>query len=76
MDNIPHDKLLDYIAQGNLPVLSVGGIILFLILWIKYEKSLRSLFSWLTDSREREEQLKQKKSFEINTQLFLIRCYL
>ena len=70
MDNIPHDKLLDYIAQGNLPVLSVGGIILFLILWIKYEKSLRSLFSWLTDSREREEQLKQKRSFEINTQLF------
>ena len=52
------------------------SIIIFLLLWIKYEENLKRLFSYLHFAifhKHKDEVEKQKKSFQIRSELFMSR---
>lgn len=71
--NIDLNKIIDYAAQGNLTIIIMGSIIIFLLAWIKYEKSIRSLFKFmfsLHPRKTKEEKMKEKNSLEIRINMF------
>ena len=70
------NKVIDYIAQGNMMVLILACIILILLSWIKYEENLKRLFSYIyfiIFHRRKEEVEKQKRAFETRSELFMSR---
>lgn len=77
--NLDFNKIVEYIASGNLTVLILTCIILILIAWIKYEDSIRRLLSYLRYDlfdRNKEEVEKERNAFDIRNDLFMNRISL
>ena len=74
--NLDLNKIIEYIANGNITILILTCIILVLILWIKYESSIRRLLSYLRYDlfdKNKEEMEKEKNAFNIRNELFMNR---
>jgi hypothetical protein len=72
--NLDFNKIVEYIAGGNLTVLILTCIILILVAWIKYEDSIRRLLSYLRYDlfdRNKEEVEKERNAFDIRNDLFM-----
>lgn len=77
--NLDFNKIVEYIASGNLTVLILTCIILILVAWIKYEDSIRRLLSYLRYDlfdRNKEEVEKERNAFDIRNDLFMNRISL
>lgn len=77
--NLDFNKIVEYIASGNLTVLILTCIILILAAWIKYEDSIRRLLSYLRYDlfdRNKEEVEKERNAFDIRNDLFMNRMSL
>lgn len=77
--NLDFNKIVEYIANGNLTVLILTCVILVLIAWIKYEASIRRLLSYLRYDlfdRNKEEAEKERDAFNIRNDLFMNRISL
>lgn len=77
--NLDFNKIVEYIASGNLTVLILTCIILILVAWIKYEDSIRRLLSYLRYDlfdRNKEEVEKERNAFDIRNDLFMNRMSL
>lgn len=77
--SVDTNKVIDYIAQGNLTIIIMTIIILALLAWIKYEKSIRNLFYFIKNLSNREARLERQKesnAMEIRANLFLDRINL
>ena len=77
--NLDFNKIVEYIASGNLTVLILTCIILILVAWIKYEDSIRRLLSYLRYDlfdRNKEEVEKECNAFNIRNDLFMNRISL
>lgn len=77
--NLDFNKIVEYIASGNLTVLILTCIILILVAWIKYEDSIRRLLSYLRYDlfdRNKEEVEKERNAFNIRNDLFMNRISL
>lgn len=77
--NLDFNKIVEYIASGNLIVLILTCIILILVAWIKYEDSIRRLLSYLRYDlfdRNKEEVEKERNAFDIRNDLFMNRISL
>lgn len=77
--NLDFNKIVEYIASGNLTVLILTCIILILVAWIKYEDSIRRLLSYLRYDlfdRNKEEVEKECNAFDIRNDLFMNRISL
>ena len=74
--NLDFNKIVDYIASGNLAVIFLSTVILFLLAWIKYESSIRRLFSYLRYDlfdKNKLEVEKEQNAFNIRNELFINR---
>ena len=77
--NLDFNKIVEYIASGNLTVLILTCIILILVAWIKYEDSIRRLLSYLRYDlfdRNKEEVEKERNALDIRNDLFMNRISL
>lgn len=77
--NLDFNKIVEYIASGNLTVLILTCSILILVAWIKYEDSIRRLLSYLRYDlfdRNKEEVEKERNAFDIRNDLFMNRISL
>lgn len=79
MESINIDKIIDYIAEGNFTVIFLTLVSTSLLLWIKYEKSIKNLVYFLRNLNNKGAQLEKQKeanALEIRIKLFLERINL